>query len=335
MDRSSEERSRFEKWALEEWHDCEYTNSIDTDYRDADTVKMWSAWQARAALEGRQEAALEGPSWVCPICEVMAIGSRIYCLNCAQSGLYISRLGASLGATPTRDNAHLGDPCQYCNTSHDDVLPGPCKGHIKCAVCGYPEIDKCHDRTTLLAIGLEEKYHKFAPAPEVQGTPAKDCNMKDDPASEATPSKENARPAGKCGKCGAATYWHGDTWYHESGRDVMKCGQVEPQIPPPMITAANPGFPLGYQAFTETESTAPAQTLAETPGFAEWFDRDWRALCGVSSKEIAQISYRAGTTKALHDARIWLFNQQGRAKLPEILAELLKREREAGGGKDS
>lgn len=23
---------------------------------------------------------------------------------------------------------HFGDPCIHCNTSHDDVAPGPCKG---------------------------------------------------------------------------------------------------------------------------------------------------------------------------------------------------------------
>ncbi len=29
---------------------------------------------------------------------------------------------------PIADVAHEGDPCKYCDTPHDEVSPGPCKG---------------------------------------------------------------------------------------------------------------------------------------------------------------------------------------------------------------
>jgi len=133
------------------------------------------------------------------------------------------------------------------------------------------------------------KLAEPAPTPEVQGTPAKE-DREWGPYSD---TRETC-PGFERGR----------------GGFCKKCGWSEVNHP-------------------ATPATAPAQTLAETPGFAEWWNSQDRNAWFASPhvEDIARSAY----AKALHDARIWLFNQQGRANLPEILAELLKREREAGG----
>lgn len=35
---------------------------------------------------------------------------------------------ARLREEAIRERKHLGDPCEFCGTAHDDVEPGPCPG---------------------------------------------------------------------------------------------------------------------------------------------------------------------------------------------------------------
>jgi len=146
MDRSSEERSRFEKWASEHGTMTPNANAL-----------AWIGWKGRAALEDRQEAALEAP-WVCPTCGAMVIGNRIYCFNCAERGLYTTRPGVSSEATPTEietwklDCQRRGGEIVYAETA-DQIRATTVVGTNKFVQTDTQQVP--------------------APAPEVQGTPTK------------------------------------------------------------------------------------------------------------------------------------------------------------------
>src|SRR5882724_7806446 len=71
MNRSSEERSRFEKWLSENIPGFRLDRSNDhsphaPDYIDHGTENSWAVW--RAALEDRQEAAPKRMILFCPAC---------------------------------------------------------------------------------------------------------------------------------------------------------------------------------------------------------------------------------------------------------------------------
>lgn len=59
------------------------------------------------------------------------------------------------------------------------------------------------------------------------------------PTHKSIESAAQDKPKSKCTKCGGVTFWHGDTWYHEEGKDVSRCGMAEPQTPPVEISAVS------------------------------------------------------------------------------------------------
>jgi len=327
-DRSSEERSRFEKEVA-----------------------------ARAALEDRQEAALEAP-WVCPTCGAMVIGNRVYCFNCAERGLYTARPGVPSEATPSKENAELkyeNEQLMGCVDSSHRQLAST-RAYLDregVAVQSFWVIEQFKDgvggkywagdssRDFVDDVEKAVQYRRKSDAwRATRGWHWTDIKHTEHlilpPAG--TPAKEAQT---KCSYCGWGT------------GHAEKCPAPAPEVQgTPQSVIRNP-FDAGFQAAVELggavpEGTpakmeirdnhvegnihpqgVPAQTLAETPGFMEFYSV---GVVTNSRFERDRTFYSAGTTKALHDARIWLFNQQGRAKLPEILAELLRREREAGGG---
>ena len=323
-DRSSEERSRFEKLERDAGNiGANPRRDPDGRYASQLLEEKWQGWMARAALEDRQGAAPGRNPFG------LAMGDGDY--SCAVCGMGMKepcehwKAMISQVAADSRESTMIAVP-----TPTHPFEPDP-EGYAKfCKICGV----------------VKELHKKNSSLPS-EGTPAKDCNMKSDPPvpSEATPSKEDF--AAKFEECNRDRTQLFDEC-RRRGADIqelmeeietLKKPAPAPEVQPPSDEVVSAAMKirdlsmdlLGYEHVGGKIAT----------GEITFYGLKKKSAPEVQGTPQKETSADAAAAKALHDYRNWLWLQQGGITLheqhQELLkreAQLLKREREAGGEKE-
>src|SRR6202142_2561708 len=109
-------------------------------------------------------------------------------------------------------------------------------GTERCAVCGWPLAKSAEDgcvRGNCSQRPFPREFYDLKRAEEEYGHTFTFFRQSD--SGKPQPAAEGAKePPQTCQACGNPVFFHGDTWYHERGADVMSCGGPAkvPDAPP-------------------------------------------------------------------------------------------------------